>query len=177
MSTYYAAQLTNSFINTVQLNLRNLNSADLEPFYDGPNMPDADVAGALTAANAHQVAANLTAVPESDFRRQTFGKDSNFFRTFLGAAGFETEYEDDFIAGSSVELVPELGPRSAYISKNSGAANLSIAKIRDSIRNQSGSATADHLVEPTLPVLAESDPYVRVRIKNMREYINRYFKV
>lgn len=175
--TYFAADRTNAFIELVTLNLRNLNNPDLSPFYSGKNIPPSEFAESLAAAQTLTSDAQRGAISANEFTQQTTGSSSAFFKLFLNAAGVETLFEDDFAEADSGALVPDLGARSTYILKNSGSAPLAVSDIRDRIRDQVDASSAEHLLEPTLPLLADADPYARARIKNMREFISRYLSV
>jgi len=175
--TYLAADLTNSFSTLVQLNLRNLDNSELTPFYTGPNIPATEISDGLKAAQTLTQDAGLGAISQADYSEQTRGASSALFKKFLFAAGIEAEYTDDFAEASSTIIVPDLGQRSAYVTKKSGTPNLSISDIRDRIRNQADVSTSEHLAEPDIPVLADADVYAAVRIRNMREYITRYLQV
>lgn len=175
--TYLAADLTNSFATLVQLNLRNLSNTELSAFYTGPNISASAIAAGLRAAQTLTTEAGLGPISQADYSEQTRGASADLFKKFLAAAGIEAEYTDDFAEASNTVVIPDLGQRSAYVTKKSGTPNLSIADIRDRIRNQADVSTSEHLAEPDVLVLADADPYAAVRIRNMREYITRYLKV
>jgi len=175
--TYFAADRTNALIELVTLNLRNLNNPDLTPFYSGDNIPQSKFATNLAAAQELMTAVQGGTLSANEFTQQTNGASASLFKSFLNAAGIETLFEDDFAEANAAALVPDLGSRSTYILKNSGTPSLTISDIRDRIRDQVDASSAEHLLEPTLPLLADADPYARARIKNMREYISRYLSV
>lgn len=175
--TYFAADLTNSLITLVQLNLRNLSNPELAPFYSGPAISVADSAAGLEKAQALTKSAGLGPINQQDYYEQVRGSSPELFRKFLNAAGIETYYVDDFTEADAAKTIPDLGARSAYVTKKSGSMNLSIADIRDRIRNETDASTSEHLVEPAIPIFADADPYAAVRIRNMREYITRYLKI
>lgn len=175
--TYFAADLTNSFITLSSLNLRNLGNDELVPFYTGPNIPPSSLSAGLSTAQNLISSAGLGSISPADYGDQTTGSSVSLFIKFLTSAGIEYTYVDDFSEASSAATVPDLGARSAYVTKKSGSINLPISDIRDRIRNETDASTSEHLVEPIIPVFADADPYAAVRIRNMREYITRYLKV
>jgi len=172
--TYLAADMTNAFITLARLNLRNLDNQELAPFYSGPELPEIELADRLSAAQALTNSAGLGAIPEFTYIEQTRGRSVNLFKSFLNASGIESEYVDDLIEVAANPQTPDLGLRSAFVTKKSATPNLAISDIRDRIRNETDASTAEHLAEPALLIVADADPYAAVRIKNMRQYITRY---
>lgn len=176
-TTYFAAELTNSFEELVRLNLRNLSNEELSPFYYGPTIPPAKFDAGLAAAQELTTKVGLGPISESAYANQTTGSSQSFFKSFMNAAGIESEFSDDFVTADAAPTIPDLGSRSAFVTKKSASIGLSIADIRNRIRNQSDDSTADHLVEPQLPIISDSDPFTAVRLRNMREYVNRYLNI
>lgn len=177
MTTYFAADMTNSFAELVELDLRNLSNPDLAPFFSGPNMPANQAGASLTTAQALLSSVGGAGLSLTEFTTQTTGQSADLFKTFLEAAGIESTFTDDLRESTQAAVIPELGARSTFIVKKAGTPSLTVSDIRDRIRDQVDASSAEHLTEPTLPVLADSDPYASARFRRMREYISRYLKV
>ena len=176
MAEYFAGQMLKASIAHTQAGVRDLRNPDLSPFFSGPAIPSADIErGVATAQEVHQ-AAGIEPISASAYAVQAGPPSQQFFLDFLGSAGIETTFENDITIEPAGSLIPSLGFRTAFIKEQSSGRTLTVPAIRETIRSRTAASREDvqHLAQPKPLVVADSDPFVRPKLRGMRQYVTRY---
>jgi hypothetical protein len=160
MAEYFAAKMMEAMIEVRKAGLRDVDNPELAPFYAGDRVPDTEIESRRLAVNETNASAALPPIGDLEFLAQAGVQNGGFFRQFLDAAGLERTFTQDTYESPAPDVFPALGYRTSFAA----------SRAKNSIESVA------HLVEPTPPVLAESDLVVRRRIATMREYINRYLQ-
>lgn len=175
MTEYFAAKMTNAAIEAIGYGVRDLRNRDLQPFYDGPTVPPSAVADGVAAALEISAAAGTTAVTTDTYVDQAGAPNPRFFVEYLEGAGIEQVFTPDLFETADAARQPQSEFLAGFIEERGGA--VSIPAVAASVAPTSTvTATVQHLTVPDLLPIADADQYVRPKIKNMRQYINRYLK-
>lgn len=173
---YLAGKLLKVAIDMATFGVRDLRNPDLSPFFAGPAIPDAGVPAGLVAVQSEHQEAEIVPISANAFAEQAGDPSQRFFVDFLNAAGVETTFTRDITVTPADEVLPALGFRTAFIKEQSSDTPLSISDIRSKIRSRAFVARSDvqHLAQPDPLVVADSDAFVRPKLRGMRNYAARY---
>lgn len=176
MAEYFAGQMLRNAIDMARYGVRDLRNADLSPFYAGPVIPASKVAAATAEVQRLHQGAGISPISPAAFAAQAGPASQQFFLDFLASAGLEATPTVDVTIEPASELIPQLGFRTAFIKEQSAAQPLTVPAIRAKIRSRATSSRDDvqHLNQPEPIVVADSDRYVRPKLRSMRQYIARY---
>lgn len=176
MSEYFAATMMKTAINMAAFGVRDLRNPDLYSFYAGSPIPASELATAAAAAQEIQSEAGITPISSAAFSDQAGNPSQDFFIDVMEAMGIELTLTEDITVESGSVVLPDLGFRTAFLKEQSSTLSVSIPTIRDQIRSRQSVNRADiqHLIQRDAPVLADSDPYVRQKLRAMRHYVARY---
>ncbi len=170
MTEYVAVRLMRSFIDMLRGGARDLQNPDLAPYYAGPAVPASEVAGRLAAAQAlaSRVGGSLSS---ADYAAQAGEPTSAVFLSVVVGSGVELTFTDDFYESDPATQLPALGYRTSFSSgRGYDRAAVSAARLRAGVQ----SLPVQHLRQPNPPLLADADPYARVKIQRSKEFVRRY---
>lgn len=170
VDTYLAQDLATTLIKLAQEDLRDLRNERLSPFYDARSLPLNTFDESLDAANQARTSVGLTELTPQQFAAQ-ITESSRFFLDFLGAAGLETSFTDDLTEDTQNPLLNIPGVNATFAAKYRDKINLSSPTIASRI----GPAIfVQHIDDVADLEVADSDPIVRERIRNIHGYLGSY---
>lgn len=170
VDTYLAQDLATTLIKLAQEDLRDLRNERLSPFYDARSLPLNTFDESLDAANQTRTSVGLTELTPQQFAAQ-ITESSRFFLDFLGAAGLETSFTDDLTEDTQNPLLNIPGVNATFAAKYRDKINLSSPTIASRI----GPAIfVQHIDDVADLEVADSDPIVRERIRNIHGYLGSY---
>lgn len=175
MAEYFAAQMTKAAISAVRYGVRDLRNGDLLPFYDGPPVPASEVTTRVAASQEIGARAGGPAVNRGIFLDQAGAPNPRFFTEYVEAAGIELTYASDLFETTDEAQQPSSDFLSSFIDERSDVA-VTPPVVAASLPTSVTSGTVQHLTVPPLYALADADSYVRLKVQNMRQYINRYLQ-
>lgn len=170
METYLAQDLTRTLTELAQEELRDITNKRLTPFYESRTLPTNEFDDALAEVNDSRTKAGLAAMNAADFAVQVY-QSLNFFEQFLNAAGLETQFTNDLTTDTQNPLLSIPGVNAAFAAKYRDKINLSSPAIASRI----GPAIfVQHIDDVANLEVADSDPIVRERIRNIHGYLGSY---
>lgn len=175
MSEYFAARMMNAMIGAVKYGVRDLRNSDLTPFFDGPQIPASEVTAAVSAAQAIQRRAETEVISRSSFADQAGKPSRRFFLEYVQAAGLELTYSQELFESDDATREPQSAFLSSFLEERGGARSIPVS-AEGIAADGSTTGMVQHLAQPEVPLIADADAYVRPKIRNMRQYINRYLK-
>jgi hypothetical protein len=174
MTEYVASQMMRNFVTMLREGVRDLANPDLSPYYAGPTIPASAVPAALAVVQAGLSAAGLGALPESDFISQAGTPSSAVLLTVAVGMGVEDTFTDDLYEDVPVVRLPDLGFRTSFASERMYDQD-AVAGLRT--RAGVVPSAVQHIKFQAPPLLADTDPYARVKIRRAKEYVRRYLSV
>lgn len=163
-----------NYVTMLREGVRDLANPDLAPYYAGPTIPSSSVPTALAAVQEGLTAAGLGAMPDSDFVAQAGTPSPAVLLTVAVGMGVEDTFTDDLYEDVPIVRLPDLGFRTSFASEREYDQS-----AVSGLRTRAGvvPASVQHVRYQAPPLLADTDPYARVKIRRAKEYVRRYLSV
>lgn len=173
---YFALQKAQDAQEQFRLGTRDLRNPELRPFFEGPEIPNAELSSRYAAVRDLHSEVGLVPISQAEFSVQGGVPSQEFFLQFMESYGLEVEYDDDLVTVEGAEAIPQLGFRTSFIKEQSNDRPLSVSEVRDLIRSRERNSTPDvpHLSLSEPLVVADSDPAVLAKLRKMRKYAGYY---
>lgn len=171
MTEYVASRLMRNFIGLLQSGARDLQNPDLAPYYAGPAVPSAEVESGLAAVQELNSAAGLGAMSAAEYTAQAGESSPAVFHTVVTGAGIELTFTDDLYEDDPSVRLPDSGYAASFsIDRGYDRAAVAAARARVGVV----ASGTQHLRVSSPPLVADADPYARIKIRRSKEFVRRY---